>query len=295
MIGWAELCGWSSALSFFMKRYRTGWISDLHLGTKGCQAEAVLAFLREYEFETLYLVGDLIDIWQLKRGIYWPQSHNDVIQKILRAGRKGTRVIYIPGNHDEFVAGFHGDFGAVSVVPRVIHETADGRKLLVIHGHELDTVVQNTKWLAFVGDVGYQILLRLNSPVNWLRRCFNRPYWSLSAAVKRNVKNAVSFIGDFENAIVRYSKEDNVVGVVCGHIHSPVIRRIEGVDYYNSGDWVESCSALVEDFDGNIELLKDLHALVEPVKTKALKGKQIMALPAPSVDEESVGAPEPVK
>lgn len=244
-----------------MKRYRTAWISDVHLGTKGSQAEALLEFLRDYDFETLYVVGDLIDVWQLRRGIYWPQTHNDVIQKILRKGRKGTRIVYIPGNHDEFVSGFLGGYGSVEVCPRAIHETADGRRLLVIHGHELDAVVQNIKWLAFVGDVGYQLLLRLNQPVNWLRRFFGLGYWSLSAAVKRRVKDAVSFIGNFEQAIVRYSREDRVDGVICGHIHWPVIRTIEGVGYYNCGDWVESCSALVEDFKGRIELLTNLHAV----------------------------------
>jgi UDP-2,3-diacylglucosamine pyrophosphatase LpxH len=249
-----------------MKFYRTGWISDVHLGTKGCNAEALLAFLREHEFETLYVVGDLIDIWALRRGIYWPQTHNDVIQKLLRIGRKGTRVIYIPGNHDEFIAEFIGSYGAITVQNRAIHETADGRRLLVIHGHELDTVVQNHRWLAFVGDVGYQFLLRLNGPVNRLRRWLGRNgTWSLSAAVKRNVKNAVSFIGEFEKAIVRYSFSDRVTGVVCGHIHSPVIRRIEEVDYYNSGDWVESASALIEDFDGNITLIKGYENKIQPV------------------------------
>ncbi len=238
-----------------MKRYRAGWISDVHLGTRGSQAEALLQLLRTHEFETLYVVGDLIDVWALRRSRYWPQSHNDVIQKLLRAGRKGTQVYYIPGNHDEFVAGFYGNYGAIKVAPRMIHTTADGRKLLVIHGHELDAVVQNIKWLAHLGDIGYQILLRLNPPVNWLRRMLGLQYWSLSAYVKRSVKNAVNFIGEFEQAIVRYAREDNVQGVVCGHIHSPVIRNIEGVTYYNSGDWVESCSALLEDFDGHIELI----------------------------------------
>jgi UDP-2,3-diacylglucosamine pyrophosphatase LpxH len=238
-----------------MKRYRTGWISDIHLGSRGSKAEALLQFLREYEFEKLYVVGDFIDVWQLRRGIYWPQSHNDVIQKILRAGRKGTHVIYIPGNHDEFVAGFFGHFGAVEIMPRDIHTTADGRRLLIIHGHELDTVVQNIKWLAFVGDVGYQLLLKLNHPVNTVRRWLGWEYWSLSAYVKKSVKNAVSFIGEFEKAIVQYARRDNVDGVVCGHIHTPVIRKIENTDYYNSGDWVESLSALTEDFNGKIELI----------------------------------------
>ena len=173
-----------------------------------------------------------------------------MIQKLLRAGRKGTRVIYIPGNHDEFVSGFLGEYGSVQIVPRAIHETADGRRLLVIHGHELDAVVQNIKWLAVLGDVGYQLLLRLNGPVHWVRSHFGYGYWSLSAYVKKSVKNAVSFIGKFEEAIVRYAEEDEVVGVICGHIHSPAIRTIGSTTYYNSGDWVESCSALLEDFIG---------------------------------------------
>lgn len=242
-----------------MKQYRTAWISDLHLGTRGCNAGALLYFLRTYDFETLYLVGDLIDIWQLRRGIYWPQSHSDVIQKILRKGRKGTRIIYIPGNHDEFISGFFGAYGNITVEKHTVHITADKRRLLVMHGHELDTVVQNIKWLAYVGDVGYQLLLKLNRPVNFVRHLFGRGYWSLSAYVKKSVKNAVSFIGQFEEAIVRYSKEYNVQGVVCGHIHSPAIRQIENVEYYNSGDWVESCSVLLEDYEGKISLFTNIH------------------------------------
>ena len=237
-----------------MTHHRTGWISDVHLGTRGSQAGALLDFLRDHEFDTLYIVGDLLDLWQLRRGIYWPQAHNDVIQKLLRAGRKGTRVIYIPGNHDEFVAGFFGHFGAVEILPRDIHTTADGRRLLIIHGHELDTVIQNIKWLAYAGDVGYQFLLRLNTPVNALRRLLGLGYWSLSAYMKKRVKDAVSFIGEFEKAIVHYAAQDRVDGVVCGHIHSPAIRMIGDTAYYNSGDWVESLSALVEDFDGHLEL-----------------------------------------
>lgn len=244
-----------------MKRYRSGWISDVHLGTRGSQAAALLEFLREHEFETLYVVGDLIDVWSLRRGIYWPQLHNDVIQKLLRAGRKGTRVIYIPGNHDDFVSGFLGEFGNITVQPRAIHRTADGRAILVIHGHELDTVVQNMKWLALLGDVGYQALLRLNRPVNALRRLFGLPYWSLSAYVKGRVKNAVSFISRFEEEIVRFSREEKVDAVLCGHIHSPALREEGPIAYYNCGDWVESCSALVEDFEGRLHLL--FHAASE--------------------------------
>lgn len=238
-----------------MKKYRTAWISDVHLGTKGSNANALLGFLREYEFETLYVVGDLIDVWQLRRGIYWPQEHNDVIQKIMRKGRKGSRVIYIPGNHDEFVAGFFGNYGSISIHENHIHTTADGKRLLVMHGHELDTVIQNVKWLAYLGDLGYQFLLKLNRPFNAFRKIFGLQYWSLSSYVKMRVKDAVSFIGRFEEAIVKYSKDYRVDGVVCGHIHAPAIRSIEGTGYFNSGDWVESCSALLEDYSGKIELL----------------------------------------
>jgi len=226
------------------------------LGTKGCQAEALLHFLKSYEFETLYIVGDLIDVWALKRGIYWPQSHSDVVQKILRAGRKGTRVIYIPGNHDEFVSGFFGEYGAVTVQQRAIHTTADGRRLLVIHGHELDVVVQNVRWLAHLGDLGYTILLRLNTPINWVRKVLGLNYWSLSAAAKRSIKSAVNYIGAFENAVGRLvTLEEDVQGVVCGHIHTPALRQIGALQYCNSGDWVESLSALVEEQDGSLRLL----------------------------------------
>ena len=152
-----------------MMTHRAGWISDVHLGTRGCQAEALLEFLRDHEFETLYLVGDLIDIWSLRRRRYWPQSHSDVVQKLLRKARKGTRLIYIPGNHDEFVAEFPGDFGNIEIMPRAVHRTWDGRKILVIHGHELDTVVQNMGWLAHVGGLGYELLLQANHPVHWVR------------------------------------------------------------------------------------------------------------------------------
>ncbi|HEX8297019.1 MAG TPA: UDP-2,3-diacylglucosamine diphosphatase [Chthoniobacteraceae bacterium] len=274
-----------------MNRHRTGWISDVHLGTRGSQAELLLQFLREHEFETLYVVGDLIDVWALRRGIYWPQSHNDVIQKLLRAGRKGSRIIYIPGNHDEFVSGFIGDFGAVRIEPRAIHTTADGRRLLVIHGHELDTVVQGMKWLAHVGDVGYTLLLRLNGPINGIRKLFGRKHWSLSAFVKRSVKNAVSYIGKFEEGIVRFAREDKVDGVVCGHIHSPIIRKVETMTYYNSGDWVESMSALVEDFEGGIKLITNYGATLEVAPLAAapaeLPDSAVAAVLAPAPDPQS--------
>src|SRR5881394_3963227 len=237
------------------RRVRSAWISDVHLGTRGANAGALLDLLREYEFETLYVVGDLIDIWQLRRGIYWPQQHNDVIQKILRKSRKGTRVVYILGNHDDLLAKFYGAYGNITVQKHAIHRLADGRRMLVIHGHEFDTVVQNVKWLAFAGDVGYQFLLSLNLAINFVRRRFGLGYWWLSAFAKQRVKDAVSFIVRFEEAIVRYAKKFSVDAVLCGHIHSAAIRQFGGVTYYNCGDRVESCSALIEGEDGGVELV----------------------------------------
>jgi len=237
-------------------RVRTAWISDVHLGTRTSGAARLLSFLREYDFDTLYIVGDLIDIWQMRRSRYWPQQHNDVIQKILRKARKGTRVIYIPGNHDEMISSFDGVYGAITIQQHAIHRTADGRRILVIHGHELDTVVQNVKWLAFLGDAGYQFLLSLNPLINFFRRRFGLGYWSLSAYVKQRVKDAVSFIGKFEAAVVKYAERYRVEAVLCGHIHSVSIREFDSITYYNCGDWVETCSAMVEHFDGRIEIVR---------------------------------------
>ncbi len=247
--------GESAEEVFAPRRYRAAWISDAHLGTRGCNATALLDFLRENDFGTLYVVGDLIDIWSLRRGIYWPQLHNDVIQKILRKARKGTRVIYIPGNHDELVSGFCGAYGNIEIKQNAIHVTATGERMLIIHGHELDTVVQNVKWLAFAGDLGYQFLLSLNPLINFVRRRFGLGYWSLSAYAKRRVKDAVSFIGKFEAAVAHYAERYQVDAVLCGHIHSAAIREFGKVSYYNCGDWVESCTALVEGDDGMIALV----------------------------------------
>ena len=238
------------------KRVRAAWISDVHLGTRTSNAEALLRFLRDYECEKLYVVGDLIDIWQLRRGRYWPQTHNDVIQKILRKARKGVPVTYIPGNHDEFVSTFAGAYGNISIQSKAIHETVNGQRMLVIHGHELDTVVQNAKWLAYLGDLGYQFLLSLNPAINFFRRRFGLGYWSLSAYVKKRVKDAVNFIGEFEKAIVRYAEQFRVDAVLCGHIHNAAIHQLGAVTYYNCGDWVESCTALVEHPNGKIELVR---------------------------------------
>jgi UDP-2,3-diacylglucosamine pyrophosphatase LpxH len=238
-----------------LRHVRAAWISDVHLGTRTSNAQALLQFLRDYECEQLYVVGDLIDIWQLRRGRYWPQQHNDVIQKILRKARKGVPVVYIPGNHDELLADFCGGYGNIEIQRSAIHRLADGRRLLVIHGHELDTVVQNAKWLAYLGDTGYQFLLSLNPAINFVRRRFGLGYWSLSAYAKKRVKDAVGFIGRFEEEIVRYAQKFAVDAVLCGHIHSASIRQIGSITYYNCGDWVESCTALVEQHDGTLELV----------------------------------------
>jgi UDP-2,3-diacylglucosamine pyrophosphatase LpxH len=246
-------------------RVRTVWISDLHLGTAGCQATALLDFLREVECETLYLVGDIVDGWQLKRSWYWPQSHNDVVQKILRKARKGTRVVFVPGNHDEFARRYIGhSFGGVEVVDDCIHLTADGRRLWVTHGDLFDGVVQCARWLAHLGDAAYEFTLRANRWFNVARARMGLPYWSLSRYLKFKVKRAVSYVGDFEAAVAREARRRGAHGVVCGHIHHAEIRTIDGVLYCNDGDWVESLTALVEQHDGRLELLDYSGAVVRP-------------------------------
>jgi UDP-2,3-diacylglucosamine pyrophosphatase LpxH len=237
-------------------RLRTVWISDLHLGTPGCQAVALLDFLRCVECETLFLVGDIIDGWQLRRSWYWPQAHNDVVQKILRKARKGTRVLFVPGNHDEFARRYvENNFGGVEVVDDWVHHTADGRRLWVTHGDYFDGVVQCAKWLALVGDSMYTVTLQLNRSLNSLRARLGLPYWSLSKYLKHKVKRAVSYVGDFEAAVAREARRRGVHGVVCGHIHHAEMRDIDGVLYCNDGDWVESMTALAEDPDGRLHLI----------------------------------------
>jgi UDP-2,3-diacylglucosamine pyrophosphatase LpxH len=237
-------------------RYRTIWISDIHLGTRGCKADLLLEFLRHTESQTLYLVGDIIDGWRLKRSWYWNQSHNDVVQKLLRKARKGTQVIYVPGNHDEALRDFTElQFGGIAVQMEAIHRTADGRLLLVTHGDHFDGIVTYAKWLALLGDMAYSAALGLNTWFNHLRHKLGLPYWSLSAYLKHKVKNAVEFISDYEKAIAEEARRRHVDGVVCGHIHHAEMRDIDGILYCNDGDWVESCTALVEHHDGRLEIL----------------------------------------
>jgi len=237
--------------------YRTIWISDTHLGTRGCKAEFLLDFLKYTRSEKLYLVGDIVDGWRLKRSWYWPQTHNDVLQKLLRKARKGTKVIYVPGNHDEAARQFAGlQFGGIDVMPECIHETADGKRYLVTHGDDFDVVVRYAKWLALLGDWAYTLLLWINHHFNTVRRILGFPYWSLSAYLKHKVKNAVEYIGQFEDAVAGVARQRGLDGVVCGHIHNAKMRIIDGILYCNDGDWVESCTALVENLDGRLELVR---------------------------------------
>lgn len=238
------------------RKVRTIFLSDVHLGARGAQVDVLLEFLKHHQADTIYLVGDIIDGWKLKSSWFWPQSHNDLVQKLLRKVRKGTRVVYIPGNHDEFLRPFAGMvFGGVEIRDFVVHLAADGRRYLVLHGDEFDVVVRNARWLALLGDWAYDAAIWLNARIGRARRRLGYPYWSLSNWAKQRVKNAVSFIGDFEATLAAEAGRREVDGIICGHIHCAAIRDIGGVRYLNTGDWVESCTALVERHDGHIEIV----------------------------------------
>jgi UDP-2,3-diacylglucosamine pyrophosphatase LpxH len=239
------------------KQVRTLFLSDLHLGTRGCQAERLLDFLRHYEAETVYLVGDIVDGWQLKSGWYWPQLHNDVVQKLLRQARKGARLLYLPGNHDEFLRDYYGThFGGIEVIDDAIHVGADGKRYLVIHGDLFDVVIRHARWLALLGNNAYDLAIWLNTYFNAIRRGLGLTYWSLSQWAKLKVKNAVNFIGEYEKALAAEARRRGVDGVICGHIHHAVMRQDFGLTYVNCGDWVESCTAVVEHFDGRLEIIR---------------------------------------
>jgi UDP-2,3-diacylglucosamine pyrophosphatase LpxH len=248
------------------ERYRTIWLSDTHLGTRGCQARALLDFLDSCECEYLYLVGDIIDFWRLKRAPHWTQLHSDVIRKVLSKARAGTMVTFVPGNHDEYLRRFCDlQLGNIMVTREAVHRTVDGRLLLVVHGDEFDSITRCHRWLALTGDVGYDVLLVINRWFNGARRLLGLPYWSLSAYVKGKVKSAVNFITAFEGALAHEAARRGVDGVVCGHIHRAEMREIEGILYCNTGDWVESCTALVECGDGTLQLLTTLPTVSEAV------------------------------
>ena len=237
-------------------RYRAIFISDIHLGTPGCQAGPLLDFLKHHSSQSLYLIGDIIDGWQLRRRWFWPQAHNDVVQKLLRRARKGCKVVFVPGNHDEFARAFIGhNFGGIEVQEEAVHVTADGKRLWITHGDYFDGVIQHAKWLAYVGDHAYEAVLKLNRHFNSLRARLGLPYWSLSAYLKHKVKTAVSYVNDFECAVAAEARRLGHDGVICGHIHHAEIRLIDGMLYCNDGDWVESRSALVEHHDGRLELV----------------------------------------
>ena len=271
---------------------RTLFLSDIHLGTRGCQAEALLDFLRYYDADTIYLVGDIVDGWQLKSTWFWPQPHNDVVQKLLRKARKGARLLYIPGNHDEFLRDFYGThLGGIEVVEDAFHVAADGRRYLVIHGDLFDVVIRHARWLALLGDKAYDLAIWLNTHFNAIRRAFGLTYWSLSQWAKLKVKNAVNFIGAFEQALAGEARRRGADGVICGHIHYAVIRGEAGFYYINCGDWVESCTAVVEHFDGRFEIVKwtpgerglseaaQSPASLQPAKADEIAGEPTAALP----------------
>jgi len=253
-------------------RYRAIFISDLHIGTPGFQADALMDFLKHHPSQMLYLVGDIVDGWQLRRRWFWPQSHNDVLQKLLRRARKGCRVIYVPGNHDEFARAFVGHaFGGVDVQEEAVHVTATGQRMWVVHGDLFDGVIQCAKWLAHVGDWLYEFTLKLNRHLNRLRARLGLEYWSLSAYLKHRVKKAVNFISDFEMAVAHEARRRGFDGVVCGHIHHAEIRTVDGVLYCNDGDWVESRTALVEHMDGRLEIVHWVNPAVRQQLVSAMQ------------------------
>jgi UDP-2,3-diacylglucosamine pyrophosphatase LpxH len=239
------------------RRYRSVWISDVHLGTRGCNDRLLIDFLDHVDSEYLYLVGDIIDGWRMKKRFYWPERHNAIVRRVMKRAKRGTKVIYIPGNHDEMFRQFAGmNFGGVEIRLKAMHTTADGRRLLIVHGDEYDAVVLAHRWLAFLGDWAYRTLMQLNVAVNVVRRTLGMEYWSLSKHAKHKVKSAVSVISRFEEAVAHEGRLQGVDGVVCGHIHTAEIRDFgDGLTYYNDGDWVEGCNALVENLDGSMELL----------------------------------------
>jgi UDP-2,3-diacylglucosamine pyrophosphatase LpxH len=258
-----------------MRRFRTLFLSDVHLGTRGCQAERLLDFIRCHDADTYFLVGDIVDGWQLRSGWYWPQAHNDVVQKFLRKARKGARMVYVPGNHDEFLREYYGThFGGIEVVEDAVHEGADGRRYLVIHGDHFDLIVTQARWLALLGDKAYELAIVVNRLFNGLRRRLGFPYWSLSQWAKLKVKNAVNYIGEFEKTLVAEAQRREVDGVICGHIHHATIREDFGIRYINCGDWVESCTAVAEHHDGRFEIITWIHSARDNDDVPALASAQ---------------------
>ncbi len=237
-------------------KVRSVFISDIHLGFKGCSAELLLDFLHSVDMDHLFLVGDIIDVWSMQKTMFWPQSHNNVLRTILGKAKRGTKVIFVPGNHDEVFREFDGAvFGNLEIHRDYVHAAADGRRILVLHGDEFDSVVKCSPWLAKLGGNLYDLLLAANPYINWVRRKFDLPHWSLSAYLKHTAKSAVQYIGSFEEAVAQAARKRGADTVVCGHIHHAEIREINGVKYCNDGDWVESCTSLIEDMTGHLRLI----------------------------------------
>jgi UDP-2,3-diacylglucosamine pyrophosphatase LpxH len=260
-----------------IRRFRALFISDVHLGSRGCQAERLLDFLRYHEADAIYLVGDIVDGWQLKSGWYWPQAHNDVVQKFLRQARKGVRIIYVPGNHDEVLRDYYGThFGGIEVAETAIHAGADGRRYLVIHGDHFDLVVTQARWLALLGSKAYDGAIVVNRVFNAIRRRLGFGYWSLSQWAKLKVKNAVNYIGEFEKTLAAEAHRHEAHGVICGHIHHAAMHEEFGVRYLNCGDWVESCTAIAEHFDGRFEIV----TWTDDARRRALGGGTPPMVPA---------------
>ncbi len=264
-----------------MYRVRSIFLSDIHLGTRACQAERLLSFLRAYDAEYVYLLGDIIDFWSLRRGIYWPPLHNTFVQKILKRARHEVKVVLVPGNHDEALRAYVGsEFGDIRVMSETVHVGADGRRYLLLHGDEFDQVTRYHRWVALLGDIAYGVLVRVNGPLSWSRRKLHlRGYWSLAGYAKRKLKGALEFVYGFEESVAHHVRQRGLDGVVCGHIHSATIKAIGGIAYINCGDWVDSCTAIVEHADGRMELVRwqdsvvpeeDLLPETLPIETPAL-------------------------
>ena len=238
---------------------RTLWISDVHLGSVHSKAEALLQLLDRVDCHRLYLVGDIVDVWAMQRRVHWPEAHTRVLRRILKMSRHDVEVIYIPGNHDQNFREFcDSEFGNVKIREQAVHETLDGRRMLVTHGDELDYAVRYSRLNRWIGDVGYDFLMWVNRWVNKLRERMGKPYWSLAKWVKVNISQAEQAISAYQHAAARMTIEKGFDGIICGHLHYPVMRELEGILYCNDGDWVENCTALVEDLAGELQLIRGL-------------------------------------
>ncbi|WP_205230064.1 UDP-2,3-diacylglucosamine diphosphatase [Azospira oryzae] len=278
-----------------MPQVRAIFISDIHLGTRACQADRLLDFLREHPSEYLYMVGDIIDFWSMSRGVYWTTAQNTVVQKVLRRARHGDKVVLIPGNHDEALREHDGtDFGGIQVRNEHIHTTAAGQRFLLIHGDEFDQVTRYHRWVAVLGDLAYNTLVRINTSLSWVRRRLGMSgYWSLAGYAKRKVKTAINFIFDFEDSVIRAVRERGLDGVICGHIHWAALRPMDGVTYINCGDWVDSCTAIVEHLDGSLELVEWGNARPAQARQPLLDGLEGKPEGVPIVDLPDLPLPVP--